>query len=302
MANPYLQLVEPFQTITDFLRFGLSRANAAQLHYGHGSDNAWDDILALVLGSLNLPLDMNPALLEARLCDDEKQFLGNQLYKRIEQRVPTPYLTHQAYFFGLTFYVDERVLIPRSPLGELISQQFSPWVDASSVTNVLDLCTGSGCLAIACSYAFPDALVDAADISEQALAVATLNRANHGLSQQLNLIHSDCFKGIPEKRYDIIVSNPPYVGQAEMQTLPKEYLHEPELALEADDNGLALVAVILQNAKHYLKDDGILVVEVGNSEQALIDAYPDIPFTWLEFEHGGEGVFLLTSGQLNAYF
>ncbi|KTD22634.1 50S ribosomal protein L3 N(5)-glutamine methyltransferase [Legionella londiniensis] len=302
MAEPYNHTIDQFQSILDYLRYGLSCANTKNLYYGHGTDNAWDDMLALILGSLSLPLDVNPELLHARLTKEEKQYLCEQLRQRIEHHKPTPYLTQKAYFFGLSFYVDERVLIPRSPIGELINQQFTPWIAESRVKRILDLCTGSGCLAIACCHAFPDAEVDAADISRDALAVAEINRKNHGLEDNLRLFHSDCFDSIPKTRYDIIVSNPPYVSREEIKTLPKEYHHEPKLALEAEQNGLAIVEKILREAQDYLSAEGILVVEVGNSEEALVEAYPDVPFTWLEFEHGGAGVFLLTHDELKAYF
>lgn len=301
MIGSFATATSELTTIIDFLRFGLSSANAANLYYGHGTDNGWDDMLALVLGSLSLPMDVDPLLLQAKLRKDEKAKLCQQLERRIKDRVPVPYLTHLAYFCDLAFYVDERVLIPRSPIAELIQQQFSPWIDADRVERVLDLCTGSACIAIACCYAFPDAIVDAGDISTEALAVAEMNRQQHDLQDVLTLIESDCFDAIPTQRYDIIVSNPPYVGHEEMQTLPAEYQHEPQLALETANNGLAIVEKILAKAHNYLSDHGILVVEVGNSEQALMDAYPDLPFTWLDFEHGGQGVFLLTAEQLQEY-
>lgn len=302
MFDSYLLATRNFQTIADFLRFGLSRANAAELYYGHGTDNAWDDILSLVLESLSLPIHVDALLLQARLTRDEKDLLCERLKKRIVDRIPVPYLTHEAWFCGMSFFVDERVLIPRSPIAELINQQFSPWIDESQVERVLDLCTGGGCIAIACCMAFPEAQVDAIDISPDALAVAEINRQRHHVQEQLTLIESDCFTNISSHRYDIIVSNPPYVGTEEMQTLPAEYRHEPALALETGKNGLAIVETILFNAHKYLTEHGILVVEVGNSEDALVDAYPDVPFTWLDFEHGGQGIFLLTAEQVNQYF
>lgn len=291
-----------FQTPIDFIRFGLSRAAASSLYYGHGTDNAQDDIWALVIGCLHLPLDIDITLLQGQLTPEEKTILCQVLYQRIEKRVPTPYLTHEAYFAGLSFYVDHRVLIPRSPIAELIRQQFSPWITAPHVQQVLDLCTGSACIAIACCYAFPDAHVDAVDISRDALAVAEINRQRHGVDELLTLHESDCFDSLPIKKYNIIVSNPPYVSAEEMQTLPQEFLHEPSLALEAPHAGLAIVEQILRQSAPYLADDGILVVEVGNSQQALIDAYPQVPFFWLDFEHGGDGVFLLTKPDIQLYF
>lgn len=286
------------KTIADFLRFGLTQANQLDLWYGHGTDNAWDEILALVLGSLKLPIDADAMLLQARLTKAERVFLANQLKKRLVDKVPVPYLTHEAHFAGHTFYVDERVLIPRSPLAELIEQRFAPWLAVTEVEHILDLCTGGGCIAISCAYAFPEASVDAVDISGDALAVAQMNVKQHELEESVQLIHSDLWKNVPKKRYDLIVSNPPYVSHEEMTTLPEEYRHEPTLALEADNKGLAIVDKILAHARDYLTPEGLLVVEVGNSEEALVEAYPDLPFLWLEFERGGQGVFVLTADQL----
>lgn len=290
------------ETINDFLRLAYSWARQSDLFFGHGTDNAWDDMRQLILGSLALPYDIADVLLESRLLGKEKKYLYSQMRKRIVDRIPVPYLTHEAYFCGLPFYIDERVLIPRSPLAELIQEQFAPWVEPSQVELILDMCTGSACIAIACCYAFPDAEVDAVDISVDALAVAKINQEKHGLEDQLNLIQSDCFKAISNVRYDIIVSNPPYVGGQEMKTLPEEYRHEPVLALEAADNGLAIVDNILRNAQHFLSKEGILVLEVGNSDELVMETYPDLPLTWLEFEHGGHGVFVVSSEQLADYF
>jgi ribosomal protein L3 glutamine methyltransferase len=302
MSSYILKETEELVSILDFLRFSLSCATQAHLYYGHGTDNAWEDMRSLVLRSLSLPYDVDPLLLNARLTTREKKHLCQQLDRRINQRVPVPYLIKEAYFYDLPFYVDERVLIPRSPIAELIDNQFSPWIDADKVTHILDLCTGSGCIAIACCYAFPDAQVDAIDISSEALAVAAINCEQLEVEDQLTLIESDCFTKVPHILYDVIVSNPPYVGKEEMQTLPDEYRHEPVLALETNNNGLAIVEKILNNAHAYLSDHGILIVEVGNSEEALCEAYPLVPFTWLEMTNGGQGVFLLTKKQLEEFF
>ncbi len=302
MSDSYAAMTAQFETIIDFLRFGLTQAQASNLHYGHGSDNAWDDMLALILRSLSLPLDCDPVIFQARLTLAEKQLLANRLSQRIIEKIPVAYLIHEMYFCDLPFYVDKRVLIPRSPIAELIKQQFSPWIEADRVRRVLDLCTGSACIAIACCYAFPEALVDAIDISAEALTVAEMNRKHHSLQDRLTLFESDCWCNVPKERYDLIVANPPYVGYTEMQSLPEEYHHEPRFALEADDNGLAIVAKILASAHDYLAEDGILVVEVGNSEEALVEIFQQVPFTWLDFEHGGQGVFLLTRQQLQAHF
>jgi ribosomal protein L3 glutamine methyltransferase len=300
MLDPYVAAREELHTLLDFLRFAQSLTRAENLFYGHGTDNAWDDTLLLILGSLSLPRDLDPMFWQARLTQDEKNRLSQRLQQRIKERVPVPYLTNEAYFCDLTFYVDERVLIPRSPIAELIETQFSPWIETENVHHILDLCTGSACIAIACCYAFPDALVDAVDISSDALAVAAINQKRHGLEEQLQLLESDVFENLPNKHYDIIVSNPPYVSHEEMQVLPPEYRHEPKLALEAEQDGLAVVKRILKQAAHYLSEQGILILEVGHSEAALLAAYPTAMFTWLEFARGGQGVFMLTREQLMA--
>lgn len=289
-------------TIIDWLRYGISQANANSLFYGHGTDNVYDDIKALILGSLYLPWDMDILLWQGKLTATEKKLLAQRLEKRIHERVPVPYLTQQAYFCGLDFYVDERVLIPRSPVSELIENGFRPWLEDIAEPRILDMCTGSACIAIACCYALPHAQVDAVDVSDAALEVAEINQKKHYLEDNLTLIKSDLFSNItPSNQYDLIISNPPYVGAAEMQTLPPEYLHEPVLALETADNGLAIVHELLNKAGQYLTENGILIVEVGNSADALIAAYPDLPFTWLDFDRGGDGVFLLTKAELQAY-
>lgn len=298
----HMKEIEEMSTVVDFLRFALSWAGARGLFYGHGTDNARDDMYSLILRSLHLPYDADPQLLNGRLTSTEKRYLSQQLDKRINQRIPVPYLIKEAYFCNLPFYVDERVLIPRSPIAELINNQFAPWIEAEQVHNILDLCTGSACIAIACCYAFPDAEVVAADISEDALAVASINSEQLGVEDQLTLVESDCWSKVPKRKFDIIVSNPPYVGTDEMATLPQEYTHEPVLALETANNGLAIVEEILLKAHHYLSEQGILVVEVGNSEQALCEAFPTLPFTWLDFNEGGQGVFLLTKQTLQEHF
>ncbi len=294
--------IKDFVHALDFIRYGISRARAAHLYYGHGTDNAVDEIYALVLETLHLPWNIEPHFLQACLTKNEKTLLTERLEQRIIQHVPVPYLTQTAYFCDLSFYVDQRVLIPRSPIAELIREQFAPWIAAGEVTRILDLCTGSGCIAIACCEWFPEAAVDGVDLSEHALAVAAINRDRHHLQEQLTLLKSDCFEQIPKTTYDIIVSNPPYVAEAVMQKLPAEYRHEPNMALAADEAGLAIVHRILQQAGQYLSEHGILVVEVGESAEALIAAYPDVPFFWLDFAQGGDGVFLLTAQMVREYF
>lgn len=291
------EAVSELHTLQDMIRWTVSRFNAAQLFYGHGTDNAWDEAVQLILPTLYLPIDVPPHVLNSRLTGSERLRVVERVIKRINERTPIAYLTNKAWFCGLEFFVDERVLLPRSPIGELIQAQFSPWL-LDKPTRIMDLCTGSGCIAIACAYAFPEAEVDAIDISADALQVAEQNIQDHGLEQQVFPIRSDLFRDLPKEQYDIIVTNPPYVDQEDMNSLPDEFKHEPELGLAAGTDGLKLARRILANAPHYLTDNGILVCEVGNSMIHLVDQYPNIPFTWLEFENGGHGVFLLTKQQL----
>ncbi|MCG8610182.1 MAG: 50S ribosomal protein L3 N(5)-glutamine methyltransferase [Pseudomonadales bacterium] len=284
-------------TIGDFVRFALSRFNQAELFYGHGTDNALDEALLLVLQSLHLPWDLDKALYNSSLTQVEKTLLLERLDKRVIARVPTAYLLGEAWFMGLPFHVDERVLVPRSPIAELIEKYFYPWAPQEPVARVLDLCTGSGCIGIACAVQFEDAQVDLVDISTDALDVARSNIARHHLGDRVRAIQSDLFDQISD-RYDVIVSNPPYVDQQDLSTMPEEFGHEPVLGLEAGNDGLDLVRFILKHAAAHLTDSGILVVEVGNSWVALEETYPEIPFTWIEFEHGGGGVFVLTRDDL----
>ncbi len=271
---------------------------ATSLYYGHGTDSAWDEAVQMVLFVAGFPPDSGEEVLSQVLTEVQSKNLEFLLHERIKKHLPLPYLTHEAWFAGLKFYVDQRVIIPRSPFAEWIENRFSPWIPEEKVKNILDLCTGSGCMAIAAAYAFEEAKVDAVDISEDALAVAKINVEQHDLGSRVALLLSDALINIPEKQYEIIMSNPPYVSPEEMKTLPKEYHHEPELALKAESDGLRLVHHILENAARFLTPNGILVVEVGNSDHALIEAYPHLPFVWLEQEHGGHGLFLLTKPDL----
>lgn len=290
--------IKELRTLRDMLRFAVTQFYAAELYFGHGTDNPWDEAIFLALHTLQLPSDFNKDILDARLLESERHAFARLIAKRIKERKPAAYLTQKAYFAGLSFYVDERVIIPRSPIAELIEKTFEPWVEPHEVHQILDLCTGSGCIAIACAYAFPDAQIDAADISKDALAVADINVKKHGVENQVKLIQTDLFNNLPQKSYDLIVSNPPYVDAHDMACLAREYQHEPKLALEAGEKGLEMVKRILQEARRYLSAHGVLIVEVGNSASALEAEYPHVPFLWLEFERGGYGVFLLTADQL----
>lgn len=286
-------------TIKKIILYAIDRFSQADLYYGHGTDNPTDEAFALVYSCLHLSHDLEVDALDAKLKTEDRDKILALIELRVTKRIPIPYLTHEAWFCGLPFYVTEAVLIPRSPIAELIREQFQPWIEPDEVTHILDLCTGSGCIAIACAKYFPDAQVDASDISEAALAVAKINVEKHGVTSQVKLIQSDMFAQLPKKTYNIIVSNPPYVSREEMAELPDEYLHEPQQALAAENQGLAFAENILENAYHYLADDGILIVEVGNSEAALMQAYPNVLFTWFTFENSEDGgVFMLTKEQL----
>lgn len=287
-------------TAKDFVRWGASAFNRAKLQFEHGTSNAVDEALNLVLHGLSLGHDIPPWALDGRLTAAEKRACYDLLRRRVEERKPYAYITNKARFAGLDFYVDERVLVPRSPIAELIEAAFEPWIEADRVSKVLDLCTGSGCIGIACAYAFGDAAVDVTDISNDALDVARINADRLHVADRVLLHKADVFEGLPEAPYDIIVSNPPYVDAQDMATLPDEHKHEPKLGLAAGQDGLDIVRRILAGAGNYLAKDGILVVEVGNSRWALEQAYPDLPFTWLEFERGQAEVFLLRADQLGA--
>lgn len=286
------------KTITDFIRWGASRFVEADLSYSHGLSSPLDESAYVVLRALNLPVDTPEIYWSSALTMSEKTVVVDILKRRINDKIPAAYIFKEGWFAGLQFYVDERVLVPRSPIAELVENQFSPWVDADDVLNVLDLCTGSGCIGIACAYAFPLADVDLSDVSPEALEVANINIDNHDAGQRVTAIESNIFSNLQGKQYDIIVSNPPYVDAEDMTDLPQEFHHEPELGLSSGADGLDLTRVILQQASNHLTENGILVLEVGNSQYALTELYPEIPFQWVEFERGGDGVFVLTKQQL----
>jgi len=288
------------RTVRDHIRWAVSRFHEAGLFFGHGTDNAWDDARQLVLGALHLPFEIADGYLDCRLEEDEQQHLLELIRRRVEERVPTAYLLGEAWFCGLPFLVDERVLVPRSPIAELIAQQFAPWLPATPA-RILDLCTGSGCIGIACAYAFPDAEVVLGDLSFDALEVANHNIERHELEERVYTVQGDGFAGLPGQRFDLIVSNPPYVDAEDFADMPAEYQHEPELGLACGDDGLDLVRRMLAEAADHLTEKGLLIVEVGNSQVHVEALYPEVDFTWLEFEQGGHGVFLLAAAQCREY-
>lgn len=287
-------------TLQDWLTATAQQIDDADVFLGHGTDNSWDEALHLTLPLLGIAFDASPDVLQRVLTPDELARLQAARERRIVQRIPTPYITQQAWFCGLPFYVDERVLIPRSPLGELIDDGFYPWLQQEP-ERILDLCCGSACIGIACAEAFPAAQVDVADISPDALAVAAINIEHYGLQDRMQLLASDLFSGLAGRRYDLIACNPPYVDADDMDSLPDEYRHEPALALASGIDGLDFTRRLLREAIDHLTDHGILIVEVGNSAAALEQAFPAVPFLWLEFQRGGDGVFMLTTADLRQY-
>ncbi len=286
-------------TIRDYIRWGATRFSAAEVFFGHGTDNAWDESSHLVLSCLHLPWDSPSDLLNARLTLEERKHIISLIERRISERLPAPYLTGEAWYGGLPFYVDGRVLVPRSPIVELVEQQFQPWL-ANYPSKILDLCCGSGCIGIVCAAEFVDAEVVVSDISTDAITVAESNIVRHELSDQVRAVESDLFASLAGEQFDLIVSNPPYVDIEDLAEMPAEFHAEPEIALGSGDDGLEFTRRLLREARDHLTDNGLLIVEVGNSWPALEAAYPQVPFTWLEFERGGHGVFALTAEQLDA--
>lgn len=314
------EAAENLSTIRDFIRFGVSALRQYDAHLGQGTEDFFAESSALVLQTLSLEWSADKDILDAKLLPSEKQAFLELLEKRINERTPTSYLLNLAYFDGKPFYVDERVLIPRSPIAELIQDRFAPYcldehgqmqtnrhalplnTAPQTPTRILDMCTGSGCIAIALAYAYPDAAVDATDISKDALEVASINVEHHNMQYQIALLESDLFDRIPaENQYDLIVSNPPYVDAEDMADLPAEFHHEPELALAAGQDGLDLVRKMLAVAANYLSENGLLIIEVGNSEWALQQNFNKVDFQWLTFQNGGSGIFALTAKQCREY-
>lgn len=294
------RLTAALATICDFIRYATSRFNEAELCFGHGFDNALDEASFLVLGALHLPHDLPPAYAAARLVEDERSRVLELIRRRVEERIPVAYLLGEAWFAGISFKVSPDVLIPRSPLAELIQNGFQPWLGERPLRRVLDLCCGSGCIGIASAVHLADLRVDLADVSPAALALAAENAAAHGVEDRVDCLLSDGFGALAGRRYDLILANPPYVGLPEFDALPAEYRHEPRLGLVSGEDGLDLPLRILAEAPQYLEEDGLLFLEVGASDEALLDTLPELPATWLDFERGGSGVALIEAAALRA--
>lgn len=292
-----ISVCEELISIRDLIRWAVSQFKAHDLFFGHGTDNPWGEAEYLVLHGIDLVPPLDDAWLDSRLTRDERAKVLHLLQRRMHERIPAAYLTGEAWFAGLRFKVDERVLVPRSPIAELIEKGFAPWLAAEPHT-VLDLCAGSGCIGIACAYAFPEAHVDLSDISPDALALARENISLHQLQDRVTAIESDLFVALSGRKYDLIVTNPPYVDAEDLASMPSEYHAEPAIGLGSGADGLDFTRRLLREICGYLNPFGVLICEVGNSWAALEEAYPKLPFTWLEFEHGGHGVFMLTAEQL----
>ncbi len=284
-------------TVGEAIRLGAQYFDEAGLYFGHGTDNAWDESLSLVLYALSLPWDVDASVQQRELSEAEQTCIASLFDRRVEERLPAAYLTGEAWFAGIPFHVDQRVLVPRSPIAELIESEFVPWLAAEPV-HILDLCTGSGCIGIACALYLPQSRVTLSDISAAALAVARQNIDRYDLADRVTAVESDLFAELQQQRFDLIVANPPYVDQEDLADMPAEYHHEPEIGLASGLDGLDFTRRLLVEAADHLTEQGVLIVEVGNSWVALEDAYPEVPFLWLEFARGGHGVFLLTAQQL----
>ncbi len=299
MNNYFPEAAQHLRSVRDCLRFTVSRFYQAKLFFGHGSLDAYDEAVYLILHTLHLPIDTLAPFLDAQLTPGELAEVLSVIQQRVEKRIPAAYLTHEAYLGEYRFYVDERVIVPRSFIAELLRQQLSPWVaEPEEITSVLDLCTGSGCLAILAADAFPNALIEAVDISPDALAVAQRNVSDYELQDQVQLIESNLFTELTGRRYDLIISNPPYVDADSVAALPQEYLHEPKLSLGSGSDGLDATRQILRHAAEHLTENGILIVEIGHNRDVLEAACPDLPFTWLDVSAGDQFVFMLHRNDL----
>ena len=298
----YSHAAVELHTIRDWLRYAVSRFEEAGIFYGHGTANAYDEAAWLILSALHLPQDTLENFFDAVILEQERRKLAHLIERRVTERIPTAYLVREAWLKGYKFYVDERVIIPRSFIAELLENSLSPWVEyPDMIESAADICTGSGCLGILLADAFPSADIDVVDISSDAIAVANINIANYGLQDRVHAIKSDMFTSLAGKTYDLIISNPPYVDAPSMATLPAEYRNEPQGALGSGIGGLDHTDTLLREAPKHLNDGGLLVVEIGHNRDALLEAYPELPFTWLEVEAGNEFVFLLTKEQLEDY-
>ncbi len=297
--NYFSEARSTLKTVRDCFRFAVSRFTEAELFFGHGSDTASDEAAYLILHTLHLPLDQLAPFLDARLTQSELIEILELVQKRVDQRIPVAYLTNQALLGDFSFFVDERVIVPRSFIAELLRERLSPWIaEAEEIDSVLDMCTGSGCLAILAAHAFPNARVDAVDLSPDALDVAQYNVSDYELEARIELIESNLFNNLQGRRYDLIISNPPYVDAPSVAALPQEYLHEPELALGSGEDGLDATRKILAHAAEHLTENGILIVEIGHNRDVLEAAYPNLPFTWLDVNAGDEYVFMLHRNDL----
>ena len=297
--NDYPRLTEELLTIRDWLRFTVSRFEEAEIFFGHGTDNSYDEAVWLVMSALHLPLDTIENFLDARITDQERKYLSSLIERRITDRTPTAYLLQEAWLQGFKFYVDERVIVPRSFIAELLQNDLNPWIEfPEMIESAADICTGSGCLGVLLANSFPNAAIDVIDISPEAIDVANINIANYGLQDQITAIESDMFTALKGRTYDLIISNPPYVDAPSMAQLPAEYQREPQLALGSGHDGLDHTHTILRDAAKHLNDNGILIVEIGHNRDALLEAYPNVQFVWLEVSSGDEFVFLLSKNQL----
>lgn len=298
MANRMISR-KNLESLQDILVYGEKLFDESNLFFGHGTTNAWDDAVCLCLFALGLPHDSSVSLLEHIPSEDERLKIFSLFDQRVETKIPSAYITNTAWFFGLPFFVDERVIIPRSPIANLIHEGFEPWI--TQPNNILDLCAGSGCIGISCAYVFKSANVVLSDVSEGAIEVGEINIKNHNMAGRISISESDLFENLTNFKFDLILSNPPYVDKQDLLNMPSEYHHEPKISLVAGDDGLSFVVRILRDAGNFLTEKGVLIVEVGNSRPALETMFPSIPFFWFEFSDGDAGVFMLTRDDLIAY-